>query len=120
MANQGLTPSGGWVKPIAGVDTNGVHRKHGTWVTTISPDARWVWHRANGDLDPTMSNGFDHDEYLIFRFRISSGTDKNCFICPAGSYCLGAASSSTLCPAGTIDNKIGAKSSADCNPDAKI
>lgn len=52
-----------WVTPVAG-GYNGV----APWGfrTGISTNARWIWHSANGDPDPT-SPGFNHDEFLVFR-----------------------------------------------------
>ncbi|MBL8746924.1 MAG: hypothetical protein JNK58_11275 [Phycisphaerae bacterium] len=55
--------NGLWVTPVAG-GFNGV----APWGTRpgISNNARWIWHSANGDPDPT-SPGFNHDEFLVFR-----------------------------------------------------
>lgn len=52
-----------WVTPTAG-GFNGAF----PWGTRpgISSNARWIWHSANGDTDPT-SPGFNHDEFLVFR-----------------------------------------------------
>lgn len=52
-----------WVQPVAG-GVNGV----GPWGfrSGISANARWIWHSANGDPDPTTP-GHNHDEFLVFR-----------------------------------------------------
>ncbi len=57
--------NGLWVAPVAG-GYNGVS----PWGFRpgISTNARWIWHSANGDPDPT-SPGFNHDEFLVFRIE---------------------------------------------------
>lgn len=67
-ANGGGNPSGGWVGLVAG-PANGA----GPWGArpNIDAAARWSWHSANGDLDPTTP-GFDHDEWLVFRIQVGA------------------------------------------------
>ena len=67
-ANGGGNASNGWVGTVAGPVNGG-----GPWGPRPSIDAaaKWVWHSANGDLDPTTP-GFNHDEWLVFRIQVGA------------------------------------------------
>jgi hypothetical protein len=74
-ANGGGNASNGWVATVQGPNNGS-----GVWggpLGGIDTEARWVWHSANGDPDPT-SPGFDHDEWLVFRIALAaSPNDPN-------------------------------------------
>jgi hypothetical protein len=67
-ANGGGNPSNGWVGTVAGPSNGG-----GPWGLRPSIDAaaKWVWHSANGDTDPTTP-GFNHNEWLVFRIQVGA------------------------------------------------
>ena len=67
-ANGGGNPSNGWVGTVAGPSNGG-----GPWGLRPSIDAaaKWVWHSANGDPDPTTP-GFNHNEWLVFRIQVGA------------------------------------------------
>lgn len=37
-------------------------------ISTISPSAQWIWYNSNSSANPLIP-GFNHDEFLIFRFK---------------------------------------------------
>ena len=70
LANGGLNSSGGWVATTAG-GANGV----APWGTRpgIDAAARWTWYNSGQDPSPNAPfNGFNHDEYLIFRIAVNA------------------------------------------------
>ena len=81
LANAGTNPSQGWTNTTAGA-TNGA----APW--GLRPDidaaARWSWYNSNNTANPTL-NGFNHDEYLIFRISVGATSVPE----PAGILLLG-------------------------------
>lgn len=81
LANAGNNPSMGWTNTTAG-DANGA----APWY--LRPDidaaARWSWYNSNNSANPTL-NGFNHDEYLIFRISVGATSVPE----PAGILLLG-------------------------------
>ncbi len=37
-------------------------------ISTISPSAQWIWYNSNASPNPLIP-GFNHDEFLVFRFK---------------------------------------------------
>lgn len=77
-ANAGGGPSGGWVRPTIGGTNTGTFPAGNAWpqVSQINPAARWMWYDSGqqpggGGNQPPFYPGFNHDEFLIFRFRLS-------------------------------------------------
>lgn len=81
LANAGNNPSMGWTNTTAG-DTNGA----APWYLRpdIDAGARWSWYNSNNSANPTL-NGFNHDEYLIFRISVGATSVPE----PAGILLLG-------------------------------
>ena len=72
LANAGSNPSGGWVPNTPSVLNNGAGGIHPQTIGAIDPDARWMWYDSGGDgAADAPFNGFDHDEYLIFRIPVN-------------------------------------------------
>lgn len=74
--------SGGWVIPHVGesnMNTSKLCRAYSgvVKVNGISDDAKWIWMNS-GDHNHANSpfQGYDHDEYLIFKFPVSSLTNS--------------------------------------------
>jgi len=58
-----------WVAPSGGPGYfNNVGSPVWGPVGSISPSAQWIWYNSNGSPNPLIP-GFDHDEFLIFRFK---------------------------------------------------
>jgi len=75
--NQQITTannSGNWLTPAAGptnANTTKVCSRYPRPVTGIGNNAKWVWHNANNANSPFYP-GFNHGEYLIFRFPMKA------------------------------------------------
>lgn len=63
------TTNGLWVAPAGGP---GYFNTVGSpiWgpIGTIAPGAQWIWHNSNNSANPLIP-GFNHDEFLVFRYR---------------------------------------------------
>lgn len=81
----GIANSGNaWVDPYVGLrndETSKLCRWYDGWpkVRGISDDANWVWHNTgNHNHAQAPFYGYDHEEYLIFRFPVSKVSDSGC------------------------------------------
>ncbi|TVQ30433.1 MAG: hypothetical protein EA376_12900 [Phycisphaeraceae bacterium] len=76
LANAGMNPAGGWVEPHLGPLNSDLT----IWPFMIGggmgPDANWTWYDSGNDPSPNAPyvNGFDHEEYLIFRLPVNVPT----------------------------------------------
>jgi len=71
LANAGTNPSAGWTTPAVSSLTNGAGGIHGVTIAGISSNARWMWYDSGLDTSSGAPfDGFDHDEYLIFRIPV--------------------------------------------------
>jgi hypothetical protein len=74
LANAGNNPSNGWVATTVGPENGAA-----PWGTrpNIDAEARWTWYDSGKDntanpFYPVPFNGFNHDEYLIFRIPVNA------------------------------------------------
>ena len=74
-ANAGTNPSGGWVVPDFGPMNNNSSPWNATVGGGMGPDANWTWYDSGADGSSIAPyDGFDHDEYLIFRLPVNIPT----------------------------------------------
>ncbi len=71
-ANAGTNASAGWVAP----DFGPMNNNSSPWGATVGggmgPDANWTWYDSGADPRPDAPyDGFNHDEYLIFRLPVN-------------------------------------------------
>ncbi len=75
LANLGTNPSGGWVANTPSPLSNGDGGIHNPLITigNIDDDAHWMWYDSGMDGSATAPfDGFNHDEYLIFRIPVTA------------------------------------------------
>jgi len=61
--------SNGWQQPAVGAqngNNSSICQYYDNHIPGISNNARWIWHNSNNSSNAFI--GFDHNEYLIFRF----------------------------------------------------
>ncbi|TNV88018.1 hypothetical protein FGO68_gene133 [Halteria grandinella] len=88
--NQGQNPSKGWVSPY--VNTGAIGNNEPGVVTNDYN----TWYSSNGQ--PATTIGANHQEFLIYRLKISSITYESCLNCEQDYYCPGGPSQPIKCP----------------------
>lgn len=85
LANAGTNPSGGWVPNTPSALTNVAGGIHPATISGIDDDARWMWYDSGGDTNAKAPfNGFNHDEYLIFRIPVRVPEPATMLVLAAG------------------------------------
>lgn len=92
-ANAGTNPSFGWVTPTASPMTNVLGGIHGVTIVGIDDDARWMWYDSGLDTSPPINapipfDGFNHNEYLIFRVPVTAPEPATLVMLGLGSVTL--------------------------------
>jgi hypothetical protein len=83
LANSGSVPSGGWVNTTLGGLNDAIWGTPGSvHVPSMASTLQWVWYHKPGVTGDTFSDGYNHDEYLVFRLEFPIGgccIDDACF-----------------------------------------
>jgi len=74
LANAGSVPSGGWVNATLGGLNDSVWGTPGSvYVPAMASTLQWAWYHKPGVIWDTFSDGYNHDEYLVFRLEFPIG-----------------------------------------------
>jgi hypothetical protein len=74
LANSGSVPSGGWVNTTLGGLNDTVWGTPGSvYVPSMASTLQWAWYHKPGAPGDTFSDGYNHDEYLVFRLEFPIG-----------------------------------------------
>ena len=88
-ANAGTNPSSGWVPNTPSALTNVAGGIHGGAIGGIDDDARWMWYDSGLDSSPDAPfDGFNHNEYLIFRIPVTAPEPMTVALLGLGSVAL--------------------------------